>query len=647
MATMDRQVVNGVEYEIMDAKSRDGVVNAVGLITDAIGNNTIMRRTIQRVVTYRGTWAGQDEAFAIPDGAKYLYTKWDSASAESGTLPDNKFQIVFFDEDDEQISYVYVNSNGARTNIPSGAVKAIVRTYTNNGTASNAWVQYSNLMIIVNSTDLETYIKDSVVLSELEEVKKSLVPSKNLLDKYAFKRGVINTNTGIYGPTPQNHSNTATEDLIPVEENTQYVWSWDWNKYYLSGYLFEYTEDGTYTGRTTLDAYMRRVRYVTFKTAATTKYIRLMVYSETATDYDTQMVMKHPQLEMGGIPSNYQTTVDISETVDYEKVKDKNFVLPDYYFADGYLHDKTEAIKELIYNAEGEYDAFFFITDTHWEDNQQKSIGLIRYLKRALNINKLFHGGDMYSTWSAGFHDEMLKELENAFGSFPYCVTGNHEYLNQMTDAQVWYYLNSLHRDIVPGNKSRNYYYVNDNVTKTRYVVLNVYGDNDSAAVVQFETEQVNWFRDVALNVEEGWKIVIFTHADYNISGEQRALFPIENVTSVIENVVDNYAGNGEIVCIIQGHTHIDRITWTAGGVPIIITTCDKNGRWVDPNTGIGDLDYVTRTSGTIAEQAFDVFVIDYKNRIISAVRIGSQAFNGTGNNIGTQVEIRQIPFNE
>lgn len=659
MPTTDRQVVNGVTYMIMDSQARGEIAqtdeavrisseNVNALIRDAIGNNAFIRRAVHKVQTAKSTWARLEERFDAPDGAKTMFTKWDSATSDSGTLPGNMFQIVFVDENDEEISVVYVNHNEALTVIPSGAVSVYINTYTNNGSAINTWVQYNNLLVVFDAAELKTYIKDSVAMpSEIQQIREAAAGSKNLLEPDSFKRGVINASTGIYGPTPQNHSNTATEKWIPVEGDTQYVWSWDWNRYYLSSYLFEYEEDGTYIGRTTMDSYMRRVRYVTFKTSAAAKYIRLMVYSETATDYDTQMVMKHPQLEMGGIPSNYQRTVDISETVDYEKVKNKNFIVPDYYFEGGYLHNKVEAIKQLIYSAVGDYDAFFFITDTHWEDNQQKSIGLIRYLKRALNINKLFHGGDVYSTWSATFHDEMLKELEDAFGSFPYCVAGNHEYLNQMTDAQVWYSLNAPHRDIVPGNRDRSYYYVNDSVTKTRYIVLNVYGDNGSAAVVQFETEQISWFRDVALNVDSGWKIVIFTHADYNISGNQRALFPIENVTDEIENVVDNYSGNGEIICIIQGHTHIDRMTWTAGGIPIFITTCDKNVPWIDPATGLSDLGYVTRDTGTIAEQAFDVFVIDYKNRLISAVRIGSKAFDGTGDNMGEQVEMRQLPFRE
>ena len=72
-------------------------------------------------------------------------------------------------------------------------------------------------------------------------------------------------------------------------------------------------------------------------------------------------------------------------------------------------------------------------------------------------------------------------------------------------------------------------------------------------------------------------------------------------------NVLDQYEGNGTIAAIIQGHTHRDRLATTPSGIPVIITTCDKNGQWIS-STGDADL-LVDRSSGTIREQAFDVMI--------------------------------------
>ena len=634
------------------------IAGRAGTLDDMQENNFIFRFAELHARGLKTTWAYYAKQYAVPEGTSGIGIEWDSVEYDGGTTPTVIIKAVGYNDSDEEVLSWDCTTNGGTTTIPDDCSVIEFRFQINTTTAANTEAVFRNLICYQNQKIKKITLKDDVkiksrtvakvdeILDHIEPVADYAVQSKNLIAEDAFKRGTINAQTGAYGATPQNHNNTATADLIPVKGNTEYVFSWDWNRYYLSAYIFEYESDGTYMERTTVDSYTRRVRYFTFTTQSDTRFIRILFYSDTATDYDTQMVMKHPQLEVGGIPSQWQNITDVSQCVDYDRVKNPNFVIPDYYFTNGYLQGKVNAIRELIFAAEGNYDAFIFITDTHWEDNAQKSTGLIHYLKRALNINKLIHGGDIYSTWSATFHDEMLKEMESAFGSFPYCVVGNHEYKNQMDEPQVWYFLNALHRDIVPGDRNRSYYYFNDEVTKTRYICLNVFGNDGNDAAVQCEADQIEWFQNVALDVETGWKIVILTHAMYNIGGTERRLFAISGVTDEIISAVDNYEGNGEIICILQGHTHIDRMTSTPGGVPIFITTCDKNNLWIDPDTGIGDLDYVDRQSGTINEQAFDVFILDYNRGKISAVRIGSKAFDGEGDNMGTQVEMRQQNMN-
>lgn len=664
-----KRLVNDISLETTVGDASLGeITGKINLLDELQTNNVIVKYSELVATAYKGTWVSYDRKYRVPEGAVAFGVTWDSVTYDGGVTPSVLIGVNFLDSSENPISSTYyITVNGATPTIPSMCVTLEFRYFVNTTNAANTEARFKNLVIFANTKQYGITIKDDVKLKNytvaevneylktIEPIKNTVIASKNLFAEDAFQRGVINASSGVYGATPQNINNTATPEMIPVEGNMQYTWSWDWNRYYLTGYLFEYNINGLFLGRRTIDDYMRRDRYVTFTTLNDTRFVRFMIYSDNVPDYD-QMITKHPQLEIGGIPSQYQSVSDISNSVDFDSIKNRQFAIPMYYFRNGYLNSKADDIRQLIFETNGNYDAFIFITDTHWEDNQQNSIGLIHYLARALNVNKLFHGGDIYSTWKADphkdsskgvahFHDELLKDLDDAFGIFPYCVAGNHEYLGSMTDTQIWYYLNSRHRDIVPGNTSRSYYYVNDTVTKTRYIVLNVAEDDGDEAAFNFENDQALWFRDTALTVDPGWRIVVFAHCLYNVGGLQRTLFPIDNVTTTIESIVDSYSGNGKIVCIIQGHIHVDRITYTQGGIPIIATTCDKNAPWTDPNTGQTDLSYVNRDSGTINEQAFDVFVIDYTHKKISAVRIGSPAFNGVGNNMGVQTETRVVTY--
>jgi hypothetical protein len=80
--------------------------------------------------------------------------------------------------------------------------------------------------------------------------------------------------------------------------------------------------------------------------------------------------------------------------------------------------------------------------------------------------------------------------------------------------------------------------------------------------------------------------------------------------------VTYDYSGkNLEMIAAFCGHTHVDLFMRTTGGVPIICTTTDAAGN---------ELGGLTRTEGTINEQAFDVVVISRTDKKIYCNRIGA-----------------------
>lgn len=385
-----------------------------------------------------------------------------------------------------------------------------------------------------------------------------------------------------------------------------------------------------------------------FEMPSNTKAIRVEVRTNAATALNTSVVVEDFEV----------TLVGADGVEDRLTVLDGDYKLPDYYFTNGYLTNKANAIKQLMYDAEGQYDSAIFITDIHWEDNALNSPALIRWLVNHTNIQKLFFGGDLYNGWAPDTTTDSYSQLSKAFGrpKDTYMCIGNHEFNHVgsgwsgggLTEAKCWYLFNSMHDNIVPGDPARNYYYFDNDIQKIRYIFLSVFTDKgagEQQAALLFEQEQQDWFEDVALGtMTAGWGAVVITHCVYEINAVTSEIYQ-DSFTVPLTDIVDAYDGPGEIICVIQGHSHRDRIVNTAGGTKVVITTCDKCRSYSVPGeTPAIDLD-VDRTRGTINEQAFDVFIFDRKNRRVSAVRIGAGARNGIGNDPGQQVEVRQFTY--
>lgn len=384
-----------------------------------------------------------------------------------------------------------------------------------------------------------------------------------------------------------------------------------------------------------------------FEMPSNTKAIRVEVRTNAATALNTSVVVEDFEV----------TLVGADGVEDRLTVLDGDYKLPDYYFADGYLTNKANAIKQLMYDAEGQYDSAIFITDIHWEDNALNSPALVRWLVNHTNIQKMFFGGDLYNGWAPDTTTDSYSQLSKAFGrpKDTYMCIGNHEFNHVgsgwsgggLTEAKCWYLFNSMHDNIVPGDTARNYYYFDNDVQKIRYIFLSVYtdaGEGEYQAALLFEQDQQDWFDDVALGtMAAGWGAVVIAHCVYEINAVSSEIYQ-DSFTVPLTDIVDAYDGPGEIICVIQGHSHRDRIVNTAGGTKVVITTCDKCRSYSVPGTSAIDLD-VDRTRGTINEQAFDVFIFDRKNRRVSAVRIGAGARNGIGNDPGEQVEVRQFTY--
>ena len=284
--------------------------------------------------------------------------------------------------------------------------------------------------------------------------------------------------------------------------------------------------------------------------------------------------------------------------------------LPDYWEkTSGYLTSKVETIRTLMRGCAEHGDIFYFLTDAHWHLNEKHSPAIIAWLNDHINVPRMINGGDITDE----YNEEPSRLYRKAMGNGEYYfVDGNHEFLASKTYADN-FYANKMFADkAVYGDENRTYYYVDNPAGKIRYIVLATFGPwvDGSESLVLNTTEQKDWLKNVALNVEDGWTVIVFAH-----------IFSIENGRYIAggETMLSYMADmtKGEVACVIQGDQHSDYILPSyADKIPIVCTTCDKN-----KNADVEDVD--SRPNGTINEQAFDVVVLDKAQKQLHFIRIG------------------------
>ena len=303
--------------------------------------------------------------------------------------------------------------------------------------------------------------------------------------------------------------------------------------------------------------------------------------------------------------------------------------VPEYFLENDYLDTKAARINQLAEQCAGNGDVFFFITDEHWdmEYNQKHAPALIGYLNNRCNIPRLFDGGDSANGTSIDF----INALQSSYTHDIHHIMGNHDWMLNRSGDYLAYYFDSFGYNQV-GNVEKHYYYVDNVQKKIRYIILNAWRSDltqSNTLVSAYDAEQLNWFTGTALNVESGWDIIIFTH--YIKDGSKYA----PDGALAFANAIDNYEGNGNIICVLEGHTHWDNISHTNGGVPVIATTCDKNGSWISDGTNMEPWLDEQRPDGTIYEQAFDVVCLNRTMRKITMVRIGALAMDNVDKTFG------------
>ena len=246
-----------------------------------------------------------------------------------------------------------------------------------------------------------------------------------------------------------------------------------------------------------------------------------------------------------------------------DAVYQSSMMPPKYYFENGYMQGKVEYIRELIKRTAANGDAFMFITDEHWEMNAKQSPKLANYLSETTGINKIFSGGDRVDH---GYDISVAREFMKALGNDNYFpAAGNHDF-GDYGDESLLYASSFMHlsqkSNVTWGDEGSLYYYVQDDAKKIRYIVLQAFEPNPTKeglnVTIEYNDEQIEWFKNEALNVDEGYTILIFSHVFlYGYDNSQEFMIPttFKGYSEMYDAVAD-YDGKGEIAAVLQGHFH-------------------------------------------------------------------------------------------
>ena len=563
--------------------------------------------------------------------------------------------LIYKNSSDTQIAQAGLNGLKNIKLSPVGATKAILRLYPAQGIKlPSGSATFKGISVIRGVAPVER-IRDDIRYDRLEVVEKKVENVDIVNDNILFKTDSYT----VYGNGAYVNETvkTITEGFKGTEKITASFGNVE-GATASSPARIEYLKlDGTLLSRRVFTPNKSE----TYPIPYGCEIIKVILYpaqgtslpTESATFKDIVVILGESEERKITDKIGYELLDSLeenSDTIDY------GLVVPKYYHENytdlngtthgDYIEYKAKRVNDILKGCASKGDAFIFVTDQHVENNQNHSNSLIKYLYRNCHIDKCINGGD---TSLIGVSDDYMQSLRRAFKGNIYSATGNHEFFGGTKEDAVSMSFDMHNDNVHWGSAEHRYYYVDNKRAKIRYIFITAFyeGSDNQYQGWLTDEEQVNWFKNVATNVESGWGMVIITHMFYFIDYNDARTITYDSRTASIENAINNYNGNGEFICMLQGHVHMDRVTTLRNGtMPIIMTTCDKN---IQTTLSVGDWsgsDMIDdRPTGTIKEQAFDVVIIDRKTRKITCVRVGCPARDGVDNAIGEYVEERVINY--
>ena len=372
------------------------------------------------------------------------------------------------------------------------------------------------------------------------------------------------------------------------------------------------------------------------------------------------------------------------DAISCSDVLSKNLSLEEYY-----IENIQSALPEYESKIGNNNLTFTMMSDPHLRTNASHIVENVEASSAWANlvgndfvmISGDFIIGDLDKQTSLGLIDTAI-EAAGSYGSVPvYAVKGNHDTnedykigtdpdtgkavystVDRITEKEFYdHAIAHSEATIVtdPNNPYGGYYYVNFPQQKIRMVCLNtteIRNDvdilnstkNDFRRNGAFSIEQLTWVADVALQVPDGWAVMMVSHippikgSDVGVEDETTADAPfhtrgIKNnaLTTICEAFVNGEKGSvkvpqngnktitydfsaqgeGEFIGHFSGHVHEDSCSVYNGINYVVVNCTTPQKRW---DTSLD------RKAGTETALSLNSFIINRETRTVECIKVGT-----------------------
>lgn len=475
------------------------------------------------------------------------------------------------------------------------------------------------------------------VLEKVAEISES---TRNIFDpKYLITKAGWTLADGVYsGTAVKLHQNFNTSPYYPIsgfEENTRYTFSLTAKTDGNAGtsgagpmFRFLYSDGTNY-------AFMipnSTTEYADFKWTSGANKTVVGFQITYGGNGDNIWYFKDIQMEEGTEKTKYIqhiTAVDNIARADIGELEsrvmaleddvDTSMVVPSYYESN--LSSAIATAQSAMTSASINGETFVFLSDIHWENNEKHSPALIKAVTSTLPIENTVFGGDTFNGGTQAAMVEIMNDVRQRFvKASPHflSVYGNHDG-NQLdggvafTNDEFYTYMQKQ-ADYYVTYEAPCYYYMDNETTKTRYIVLDTRTTTPSTA-----SAQLAWLQTITASAGAGWHFIVFCHVIFYPDSGGSLTDPttwvmsqfMTDVLAALDAV--NTGGSSKVEAIFGGHCHQDYNTQTQGGIPIVLIDCDTK------QTSSGN----PQTAGTVNEQCLDIVTVNYSSETITCARIG------------------------
>ena len=291
---------------------------------------------------------------------------------------------------------------------------------------------------------------------------------------------------------------------------------------------------------------------------------------------------------------------------------------------------------------------FCVVTDSHLDDYEDDTIENIKAVDSTAHFDFIVHLGDIVNgnlprNYTMKIMKEEMKKYKNAIESkvfFP--VQGNHDGYCNVTDVctapdialeKDWYDVTSFTNEYenVIRREDDPWFYADYKEKRLRLIVLSSFSyewtqKGEFRKVYALAPRQLEWLEKEALNLEEGWTVMLFSH-DGPLRYYNQERYKEEpwngNSKELMEAVLKAKRDRKiDVAAWFIGHWHGDLCN-VVEKIPFVIVgsqTCYIPQLWLMPSTG----DYEDRKRESVTQDLWDAVVWKSKEKKLHLIRFGA-----------------------